>query len=140
MVQTPVVLLSRRRYNRYPDEKGTERWQVIRDARERQESYNRYPDEKGTESCRTESWHVHLSRVTTVTPMKRGLKVRRDRTRHGVVVCYNRYPDEKGTERLLPVPDGLHCVSYDRYPDEKGTESASPTMGSANSKLQPLPR
>ena len=64
-------------------------------------SYNRCPDEKGTESslnCRSRV----RAHVTTVTPMKRGLKgsenvavsFLRDWRRQG----YNRYPDEKGTE------------------------------------------
>ena len=37
--------------------------------------YNRYPDEKGTESEQTAEAEGPLSAVTTVTPMKRGLKV-----------------------------------------------------------------
>ena len=37
------------RYNRYPDEKGTERFSEICRASIAR-SYNRYPDEKGTES------------------------------------------------------------------------------------------
>ena len=37
--------------------------------------------------------------VTTVTPMKRGLKGRDDTPDGCRNLCYNRYPDEKGTER-----------------------------------------
>ena len=45
-------------------------------------SYNRYPDEKGTESATERSKRDgHL--VTTVTPMKRGLKVILARRKHG---------------------------------------------------------
>ena len=36
--------------------------------------YNRYPDEKGTESTERDAVGVRSSFVTTVTPMKRGLK------------------------------------------------------------------
>ena len=106
--------------------------------------YNRYPDEKGTESTS----HFHLAvvttvlkrglkdpdsdEVTTVTPMKRGLKgvinVRMRSTPH------NR--DEKGTESIrrlqpfttvTPMKRGLKASERtglcNRYPDEKGTES-----------------
>ena len=37
-------------------------------------SYNRYPDEKGTESIHPNRRHQRHYLVTTVTPMKRGLK------------------------------------------------------------------
>ena len=41
-----------------------------------------------------------LWNVTTVTPMKRGLKVSALNTNlYPDRACYNRYPDEKGTER-----------------------------------------
>ena len=59
-------------YNRYPDEKGTER-SVTSSREQMNKSYNRYPDEKGTESFRDKGFG-HLEQVTTVTPMKRGLK------------------------------------------------------------------
>ena len=65
-------------------------------------SYNRYPDEKGTESLVPDAENPLLptsSRVTTVTPMKRGLKVIRTRLAYRMHWGYNRYPDEKGTER-----------------------------------------
>ena len=58
-------------YNRYPDEKGTER-PLQMTAHTISSSYNRYPDEKGTESY------------------KRWLGM--------AISSYNRYPDEKGTE------------------------------------------
>ena len=65
--------LAQHRYNRYPDEKGTERINVTAFGANPLR-YNRYPDEKGTESnvdaasCRSDYY------------------------------SYNRYPDEKGTE------------------------------------------
>ena len=100
---------------------------------------NRFPDEKGTESTQT---------VTTVSPMKRGLKAS-VRLR---LPSYNRFPDEKGTESgydnqcqlqspvqgvpvttVSPMKRGLKATpplaagnstsSYNRFPDEKGTES-----------------
>ena len=134
-------------YNRYPDEKGTERTFhgsfLLRFC-----GYNRYPDEKGTERWRTIISPISHQKVTTATPMKRGLKAKMQRC-FGVFYqyvttatpmkrglkeskadrsiqsrqSYNRYPDEKGTEstheRTLP----LLITSYNRYPDEKGTES-----------------
>ena len=39
--------------------------------------------------------------VTTVTPMKRGLKADLANADHGFVASYNRFPDEKGTESLV---------------------------------------
>ena len=64
------------RYNRYPDEKGTESRIGSLSERARQ-CYNRYPDEKGTESLVRDRVH-----------------------RFQRVLGYNRYPDEKGTESL----------------------------------------
>ena len=65
------------RYNRYPDEKGTERDCSTAPNRPRGNRYNRYPDEKGTE------------RPNKADPF------RPDSSRD---YSYNRYPDEKGTE------------------------------------------
>ena len=62
-------------------------------------SYNRYPDEKGTESYRLFDKGCYLFYVTTVTPMKRGLKVESADNLLDFDGGYNRYPDEKGTER-----------------------------------------
>ncbi len=60
-------------------------------------SYNRFPDEKGTESEaeRSIAWG---GRVATVSPMKRGLKVRAHTHILHRPARYNRFPDEKGTE------------------------------------------
>ena len=68
------------------------------------ESYNRYPDEKGTEShgrwSITDTNRPAITRtVTTVTPMKRGLKDLKEYVTAWRLCRYNRYPDEKGTER-----------------------------------------
>ena len=61
--------------------------------------YNRYPDEKGTERPLQMTAHTISSiPVTTVTPMKRGLKVTKGE-QGGDFDSYNRDPDEKGTER-----------------------------------------
>ena len=64
--------------------------------------------------------------VTTVTPMKRGLKAELnlciDEKGTNIRWSYNRYPDEKGTESYAN-------WSYNRYPDEKGTETLWTTMG-----------
>ena len=70
----PRTRNARKCYNRFPDEKGTER------NHKRKESvfvvgYNRFPDEKGTESRITRFGGQGLTEVTTVSPMKRGLKV-----------------------------------------------------------------
>ena len=64
-----------------------------------------------------------LSGVTTVTPMKRGLKVRCRRRRRESYPSYNRYPDEKGTESEDKILQYAPEDGYNRYPDEKGTES-----------------
>ena len=61
------------RYNRYPDEKGTESSGIQTETQPPILSYNRYPDEKGTESQIGQAGKV-------------------------IDECYNRYPDEKGTE------------------------------------------
>ncbi len=64
----------RKSYNRFPDEKGTE--STIAQFQEwRQMSYNRFPDEKGTERKRVAAPPPSIMKVTTVSPMKRGLKV-----------------------------------------------------------------
>ena len=60
-------------YNRYPDEKGTERHPESH-ADSRGTGYNRYPDEKGTERLIICICDDQRKDVTTVTPMKRGLK------------------------------------------------------------------
>ena len=62
-------------YNRFPDEKGTESVCPSRQLPVLSRSYNRFPDEKGTESQAWEMEHLDHERVTTVSPMKRGLKV-----------------------------------------------------------------
>ena len=65
-------------YNRYPDEKGTEKECDELDDRTKvlMVRYNRYPDEKGTERRLCEPTVDSPVAVTTVTPMKRGLKDR----------------------------------------------------------------
>ena len=60
------------RYNRFPDEKGTER-EAGQSRVGRQRSYNRFPDEKGTER-NIRCWYPYKFKVTIVSPMKRGLK------------------------------------------------------------------
>ena len=85
-------------YNRYPDEKGTERLEGEDDELYCRRSYNRYPDEKGTESPDPLSYPPPLHAVTTVTPMKRGLKEPPTTPTPRPTTCYNRFPDEKGTE------------------------------------------
>ena len=94
-------------YNRYPDEKGTERpvgafflWF--------NSSYNRYPDEKGTESHEKAEVSGRYVRVTTATPMKRGLKVSLEWGYTHALASYNRYPDEKGTESKRTFSVAIH--------------------------------
>ena len=61
--------------------------------------------------------------VTTVTPMKRGLKDLIKRRQQAEEKSYNRYPDEKGTESLDRKCEVVEVYrGYNRYPDEKGTE------------------
>ena len=75
MLQQSARLTS---YNRYPDEKGTERQLLSEYETGMQVSicYNRFPDEKGTERLDPKS------------------------TRR-VCLSYNRFPDEKGTESTV---------------------------------------
>ena len=85
--------------------------------------YNRFPDEKGTERRETDKFTGFFVCVTTVSPMKRGLKEQHwaDITRTGR--RYNRFPDEKGTESpRSPAKASSVVNSYNRFPDEKGTE------------------
>ncbi len=60
-------------YNRFPDEKGTES-EKIGQAWRKVSSYNRFPDEKGTERLANTGGAKREKQVTTVSPMKRGLK------------------------------------------------------------------
>ena len=87
--------------------------------------------------------------VTTIAPMKRGLKVNAvlcctdstDRYNHcpdekgtessalerlalRLRLRYNHCPDEKGTERIQPSGESYRTLSYNHCPDEKGTESS----------------
>ena len=79
--------------------------------------YNRYPDEKGTERNVSISGGTNTTTgcvVTTVTPMKRGLKDNPPE----IYCCYIPLPE---TYPIDATPRG-----YNRYPDEKGTESLHP--------------
>ena len=60
--------------------------------------YNRYPDEKGTERKLRHHLDFAPCPVTTATPMKRGLKGDFECLAQFFNNSYNRYPDEKGTE------------------------------------------
>ena len=92
--------------------------------------YNRYPDEKGTERGKT----THRG-VTTVTPMKRGLK---DFIFFStcLVYGYNRYPDEKGTESAtMEIINGMCLRVTTVTPMKRGLK-----VRSVQELLQPLPR
>ncbi len=67
--------------------------------------------------------------VTTVSPMKRGLKGKKGNRNPSKATCYNRFPDEKGTESVIKriLIDCL-VVCYNRFPDEKGTERLDLTL------------
>ena len=88
------------------------------------DSYNRYPDEKGTERLRMGTV-MEIDRVTTVSPMKRGLKVSTVWMIIGDGSSYNRFPDEKGTESVSRPTYLVYVSRYNRYPDEKGTERST---------------
>ena len=66
--------------------------------------YNPYPDEKGTESPQRVGHPPRSTRVTIPTPMKRGLKALLCEACRYQPICYNPYPDEKGTERYAKLP------------------------------------
>ena len=84
----PPNLLS---YNRFPDEKGTER-RPTAVRRRRSRCYNRFPDEKGTESLILSCSVSFGLEVTTVSPMKRGLKVSVQRTCHVPTALLQPFP------------------------------------------------
>ena len=92
---------------------------------------------------------IWSTRVTTVTPMKRGLKVKVESS--GVkpnrqVRCYNRYPDEKGTESLTiteTVATDTQAEVTTVTPMKRGLKESVPSRGlsqQAGTMLQPLPR
>ena len=110
-------------YNRYPDEKGTER-SLSQPSMRSNSCYNRYPDEKGTERSIVDQHFTDdsLSIVTTVTPMKRGLKVRHHANhscQRGVTTVT---PMKRGLKANLHIATRFLIDGYNRYPDEKGTE------------------
>ena len=71
--RAPVAWI-RTSYNHCPDEKGTESGS-LRPFFTAPHGYNHCPDEKGTESLFHRIVVTHSSAVTTIAPMKRGLKV-----------------------------------------------------------------
>ena len=119
------VAESRKRYNRFPDEKGTERGIQVAETRHLQFVTTVSPMKRGLKAD-TKPVSEAVADVTTVSPMKRGLK------EYGAILGgrvwdrYNRFPDEKGTEsrHSMPLQSGAHR-GYNRFPDEKGTESCT---------------
>ena len=87
----------RQRYNRFPDEKGTERHIITLHGTSGEIVTTVSPMKRGLKA-------KHIDKVkgvpcvTTVSPMKRGLKARTERATSGTDKRYNRFPDEKGTE------------------------------------------
>ena len=110
-------------YNHCPDEKGTE--SPLRTWRTSDcTGYNHCPDEKGTESQTAADSIVCWLVVTTIAPMKRGLKDTVDSGLFCLGNCYNHCPDEKGTEsNVTPSGSKSSIKCYNHCPDEKGTES-----------------
>ena len=87
--------------------------------------YNRFPDEKGTERPLKRALTCLPYQVTIVSPMKRGLKAIANNHPRCSFASYNRFPDEKGTESInQPITIAEAQRSYNRFPDEKGTERA----------------
>ena len=111
------------------------------------DSYNRYPDEKGTERRTTVTPNfddITANGVTTVTPMKRGLKGKETKGSAPWLCRYNRYPDEKGTE-------SFHADQRRRgtilrvttvTPMKRGLKVCNDEKSSSRfiTELQPLPR
>ena len=95
-------------YNRFPDEKGTEREAGLNPVLADKEVTIVSPMKRGLKGCYTviAKWQVQ---VTIVSPMKRGLKVKMTLKLRGST-RYNRFPDEKGTEREA----GLNPVLADK--------------------------
>ena len=147
-------------------------------------SYNRYPDEKGTERTYIPNRLTPLFPVTTATPMKRGLKDGHSCWTGGTLVVTTATPMKRGLKAEISLPrspppnsvttatpmkrglkawtvpfrlvhilvttatpmkrglKGLHRyvrihysdLSYNRYPDEKGTERTCPNAGDFKKK------
>ena len=106
------TLFSRSGYNRFPDEKGTERVLPLPRNLRHPDGYNRFPDEKGTERATLGRCNED-GLVTIVSPMKRGLKGRSSVFALRILTCYNRFPDEKGTESepACPNPKTIRLVT-----------------------------
>ena len=111
-------------YNRYPDEKGTERFQCVLMFAFQADVTTVSPMKRG---LKDDDGGIGEggSVVTTVTPMKRGLKARARLRLMWAWGCYNRFPDEKGTESTGATPAYVGWGCYNRFPDEKGTESCN---------------
>ena len=105
--------------------------------------YNRFPDEKGTERLKQviSPTKKFSSQVTIVSPMKRGLKANRGNQRRGRSEVTIVSPMKRGLKEweIPELQRMAHC--YNRFPDEKGTESDSVmTLPLRLHKLQSFPR
>ena len=90
-------------YNRFPDEKGTESNLKFVDTDRCSSVTTVSPMKRGLKDDSRKSEPGFPDLVTTVSPMKRGLKDRWRRVSRNFLMGYNRFPDEKGTERQRPI-------------------------------------
>ena len=102
-------------------------------------SYNRYPDEKGTERINKKDDIKKTLGVTTVTPMKRGLKD----------LCYQLVTNLGLVTTVTPMKRGLKAYRHGTYlfrsvttvtPMKRGLKVKSSSNVSSSRALQPLPR
>ena len=139
VARNAVISIGWNGYNRFPDEKGTESEYKQADAIA-QFSYNRFPDEKGTERSMEAEEKEFQETVTTVSPMKRGLKDGGGVHRITVCGCYNRFPDEKGTESSNEQPEPTESEVTTVSPMKRGLKD-QPQHHHRNLRgLQPFPR
>ena len=146
MLSLLIGLPDTRCYNPIPDEKGTERQGVARRPDHPQGGYNHCPDEKGTESngdnsviptieqagynhCPDEKgteriqllqMQIEIFIVTTIAPMKRGLKVKTEEASERGGVGYNHFPDEKGIKRNAIIVNSKNKQTRNQVPTSRG--------------------
>ena len=127
-------------YNRFPDEKGTERLLIPLFLHHPPLVTIVSPMKRGLKDLTPDSRARSLASVTIVSPMKRGLKAHVTPCRQAPIQvtivspmkrglkgesegliqadipCYNRFPDEKGTESPLHFAYHLHQRQLQSFP------------------------
>jgi len=88
-------------------------------------SFKTDPDEKGTERDQIVAGSTRLRVVSRLIPMKRELKARSSTSAaFSRSMCFKTDPDEKGTESRSIGTRTIRSPRFKTDPDEKGTERA----------------